>query len=148
MDNLYKRLSFLVIFIVVFLFSTSRCDDTDNVTEVKSQGSCTNLADCIQQGVQKGLNDIENSEVYSMLGKRLILEKTGPQETKDGAKTGLIQRAYRLLDNHVIRLRLSKSLSLTLFRTPQGPFDLALEVGEATTRGDGKYNLQGVQTKS
>ncbi|KAF4526111.1 hypothetical protein B566_EDAN007605 [Ephemera danica] len=135
--SIMNRIVFYVSFIVVF--TTSRCEEIANVTEVNGQGpTCVSLAGCIQLGVLKGLNDIENSEEYSMFGKRLVLEKTGPQELKKGARTGIIQRAYRILDNHVVRARLSKSLALTLFRTPQGHFDLALEIGDTTSSSDGR----------
>lgn len=93
--------------------------------------SCSDLRSCVGLGLR---NLQATPGRFPLLGRRLVLERRpdAPQEDvaqDDQSVSGLVHSAARLLDTHDVRAKITDSLSLRLFKTPQGPFDISLDVG-------------------
>jgi hypothetical protein len=102
------------------------------------QPSCSDLRSCVGLGLR---NLQATSGRFPLLGRRLTLERRpdAPQDqVAQEEGTGLVRSAARLLDTHDVRAQLTDSLSLRLFKTPQGPFDISLDVG--VQRNDAQGN--------
>lgn len=147
-----SRTLYLIVSCLVLNLSLISCDDTVNsnltdTTNVTSQGHrkvCNTLLTCVRIGVLTGLEKIEKSDVFQLLGNRFVLEKnlhSKISEDVDISKMNMLKRAYRILDTHSARAVITKSFALKLFRTPQGPFDVALEVSAPSTARDGNNNI-------
>jgi len=108
------------------------------------EAPCSDLLTCVTLGVDRGLQKLQDSSLFPLMGKRLVLERREdlPKgQQVDLGQGSLYQRASRLLDTHNVRATLTKSLSLRLFKTPQGPFDISLDVAPPQTDVQGKYFL-------
>lgn len=105
--------------------------------------SCPDLRSCVSLGLR---NLQATSGRFPLLGRRLLLERRpdAPDVVAQDAAapgTGLVRSAARLLDTHDVRALLTDRLSLRLFKTPQGPFDISLDVDAHLTDAQGNALL-------
>jgi hypothetical protein len=107
------------------------------VSRAQQQQQCSDFHSCVGLGLR---NLQATSGRFPLIGRRLVLERRPDAPLDDGVAqdVGLVRSAARLLDTHDVRAQLTDSLSLRLFKTPQGPFDISLDVG--SQRNDAQGN--------
>ncbi|CAB3375616.1 Hypothetical predicted protein [Cloeon dipterum] len=98
------------------------------------QPPCADLLTCAAVGVDQGLQRMQKSSFFPLLGKRVYLERReDATQLPDLTQGNIFQRAGRLLETHDVKAPITNSLSVKLFKTPQGPFDISLDVGSQET---------------
>ncbi|XP_059471380.1 uncharacterized protein LOC132194239 [Neocloeon triangulifer] len=100
---------------------------------------CADLLTCATVGIDQGLRQMQSSSLYPLLGKRLYLEKREDvQNEPDLTQGNVFQRVGKLLDTHNVKAPITDNLSVKLFKTPQGPFDISLDVASPETNAQGR----------